>query len=123
MNNKKTSNSLIKNESTRLRFSIWVIIANYIVGIIGIIAGSDLTALGVFLSLCNTPLYVYVLGASFRPAKIPNEYYNQQHSGSGGININLKENSGEDDYNIPMNENTNEKDNIKSKKKDKNEIG
>ncbi len=77
--------SLIKNPSTRLRFSLWVIVANFILGIIGMLLGSDLTALGVFLGLANAPLYAYILGRSFRPSQIPDSYYNQSHSGSGGL--------------------------------------
>jgi hypothetical protein len=77
--------SLLKNDSTRLRFSVWVIIANFILGIIGMFVGTDLTALGVFLSLSNAPLYVYVLGRSFRGATVPDDYYKQPHGGSGGI--------------------------------------
>jgi len=86
--------SLIKNPSTRLRFSVYVIIANFLAGIIGMILGTDLTALGVFLSLSNAPLYVYVLGRTLRSASIPKEYYNQPHSGSGGLGSILKD----DDY-------------------------
>lgn len=70
---------------TRLKFSIAVIIANFIIGIIGIILGSDLTAIGVFLSLCNTPLYVYVLGESLKPTPIGDAYFSQQHGGAGGL--------------------------------------
>lgn len=77
--------SLLGNQSTRLRFSVWVIIANFILGLIGMILGADLTALGVFLSLSNAPLYVYVLGRSFRPAQVPHQYYNQPHGGAGGL--------------------------------------
>lgn len=87
--------SLFKNKSTRLRFSLYVIGINFILGIIGMIVGTDLTSLGVFLSLSNTPLYVYVLGASFRPSTIPKNYYDQSHSGSGGLKINNKD---DDDY-------------------------
>lgn len=77
--------SLIKNPSTRLRFSVYVIIANFLAGIIGMVLGTDLTALGVFLSLSNSPLYVYVLGRTLRSSSVPKEYYNQPHTGSGGI--------------------------------------
>jgi len=70
---------------TRLKFSIAVIVANFILGIIGMILGADLTALGVFLSLSNAPLYVYVLGESLRPTPVPEAFYRQPHGGSGGI--------------------------------------
>jgi len=85
MAKKNDSNSLLKNNSTRLRFSVWVIIANYVIGIIGMLIGTDLTALGVFLGLSNTPLYAYILGRSFRGSSIPEQYYSQSHTGSGGI--------------------------------------
>ena len=79
--------SLIKNPSTRLRFSIWVIVANFILGIVGMVLGADLTALGVFLGLANAPLYAYILGRSFRPEQngIPENYFNQAHGGAGGL--------------------------------------
>ena len=80
------NSSLIKNESTRLRFSVWVIIFNFIMGIVGMYLGSDLTSLGVFLAMSNAPLYVYVLGRSFRPAQISEEYFKHPSSGSGGYN-------------------------------------
>jgi hypothetical protein len=142
----KKGESLLKNESTRLRFSIWVIVANFVVGIIGMFVGADLTALGVFLSLSNAPLYVYVLGATFRPSKIPDQYYEQEHRGDGGI-VN-KEHDGdysgrrdrdkdrdrdrdynrtpkEDDYNIPteMTADTEKPAPVKTVKKDVDEIG
>jgi hypothetical protein len=59
-------------KSKRLRFSIAVIIANFIIGFFGIIKGADLTALGTFLALSNTPLYAYILGDSFRPSNLKN---------------------------------------------------
>jgi len=77
--------SLIRNYSTRLRFSVWVIIANFILGVIGMALGADLTALGVFLAMSNAPLYAYVLGRSFRAATVPRGYYNQPHGGAGGL--------------------------------------
>ncbi len=70
---------------TRLKFSIAVICVNFILGIIGMLLGADLTALGVFLAMSNAPLYVYVLGESFSPTKIPDSYYQQQHGGAGGL--------------------------------------
>lgn len=70
---------------TRLKFSIAVIIANFILGIMGMFLGSDLTALGVFLAMSNAPLYVYVLGESLKPTRIPESYYHQLHGGAGGL--------------------------------------
>ena len=80
-----SNKSLIKHPSTRLRFSMVVIAANFIIGIVGMVLGADLTALGVFLSLANSPLYVYVLGSSFRASTIPDGYFNQAHTGAGGL--------------------------------------
>jgi hypothetical protein len=57
-------------KSKRLRFAICVIVANFLIGILGICKGADLTALGTFLALSNTPLYVYILGDSFRPSTL-----------------------------------------------------
>lgn len=57
-------------KSKRLRFSVWVIVANFLIGAYGIHAGADLQALGVFLALSNAPLYAYVLGDSFRPSNL-----------------------------------------------------
>jgi len=57
-------------KSKRLRFSIWVIVANFIIGAYGLYIGADLQALGVFLALSNAPLYAYVLGDSFRPSDL-----------------------------------------------------
>lgn len=59
-------------QSKRLRFSIAVIIANFGIGIFGILKGADLSPLGYFLALSNTPLYAYILGDTFR-ASIKNE--------------------------------------------------
>jgi hypothetical protein len=53
-------------QSKRLRFSVIVIAANFILGIVGIIQATDLAALGTFLALANTPLYAYVLGDTIR---------------------------------------------------------
>lgn len=53
-------------KSKRLRFSIWVIVANFAIGALGILKSADLTALGTFLALSNTPLYAYILGDTFR---------------------------------------------------------
>ena len=87
---KKNGEPMWKNQRTRLKFSICVIIANFLIGIIGMILGADLTSLGVFLSMANAPLYVYVLGQSFAPSKIPDEYFGQAHSGSGGLGTIVK---------------------------------
>ena len=136
------SNSLLKNDSTRLRFSVWVIIANFIVGIIGILLGSDLIALGVFLAMSNTPLYAYILGRTFRGETIPDSYY-QQQGGSGGLGsiINKSKSTtttsswsdssrsvsgqNEESDNIPTDlaQTTEKPTEVKTVKKDKSEIG
>jgi hypothetical protein len=56
-------------KSKRLKFTIFAVIVNFILAIYGINKGVDLTALGTFLALVNTPLYAYILGESFRPSK------------------------------------------------------
>lgn len=149
MQNKKIGESLLKNDSTRLRFSVWVIIANFIIGIVGIFLGSDLTALGVFLAMSNTPLYAYILGRTFRGATVPDQYYEQPHGGSGGIPGGNYNNRGGwyhngrrnddydygrdrrrndekiDDYNIPIEktETTKTPEPIETVQKDESEIG
>jgi threonine/homoserine efflux transporter RhtA len=56
--------------SKRFRFSVWVIVANFAIGMFGIWQGADLNALGVFLALSNAPLYAYVLGDTFRASNL-----------------------------------------------------
>ncbi len=55
--------------SKRLRFSVAVIIANFVMGVFGIYYVADLGDLGMFLALSNTPLYVYILGDTYRPSR------------------------------------------------------
>jgi hypothetical protein len=55
-------------KSKRLKFSMTIIAINFLFGIYGIHAGTDLGDLGTFLALVNTPLYVYVLGETYRPS-------------------------------------------------------
>jgi hypothetical protein len=137
---------LFSSPSKRLKFSICVIVANFIIGIIGMFLGADLTALGVFLSLSNAPLYVYILGESLRPTQVPDKYYEQQHSGAGGLgniighggsssswgsvswgSTNIDDNDkGIDEYNIPTTKassSTTKPKAIKPAKKDASEIG
>ena len=57
-------------KSKRLRFSVWVIVMNFAIGALGVYKGTDMQALGIFLALCNTPLYAYILGDSFRPSDL-----------------------------------------------------
>ena len=59
-------------KSKRLRFSVAVIIANFAIGVYGILKGADLSALGSFLALSNTPLYAYILGDTFRKSDLSN---------------------------------------------------
>ena len=57
-------------KSKRLKIVLGALIANFIIVIIAmIIGGVDLTALGTCLSLINTPLYIYVLGETFRKSE------------------------------------------------------
>jgi len=136
---------LFSSPSKRLKFSIWVIVANFILGIVGMVLGADLTALGVFLSLSNAPLYVYVLGESFRPTPVPDKYYEQPHGGAGGLgeifnngvygsswgNVSWgsstidDDNKGKDEYNIPIDKlsTTTKPKSVKPVKKDESEIG
>lgn len=65
--------NLFKNKSTRLTFSIYVIIANFIFGGIAMWQQIDLATVGTFLSLANTPLYAYVLGRSYRSSQTQNK--------------------------------------------------
>jgi uncharacterized membrane protein YgcG len=137
-----SNKSLLKDPSTRLRFSIWVIFANFILGVVCMILGGDLTALGVFLSMANSPLYVYVLGRTFRPSQIPDSYFQQQHGGAGGLGTIVNNQGGgsyggeysptnnqgyipTDDYNIPTSKatSTDKPDPVKTVKKDESEIG
>jgi len=55
-------------QSKRLRFSVIVIIVNFIIGAFGIYHNTDLQALGMFLAMSNAPLYAYVLGDTYRPS-------------------------------------------------------
>lgn len=57
-------------KSKRLRFAIWVIVVNFLMGGFGIYHGADLQALGMFLALSNAPLYVYILGDTNRPSNL-----------------------------------------------------
>lgn len=57
-------------KSTRLKFSQYVITANFIVFCFGIYHGADLSDLGTGLAMINTPLVAYVLGRSYRGSNI-----------------------------------------------------
>ena len=57
-------------KSKRLRFSMAVIIINFIMGVAGMYFRTDLSKLGVFLMMSNSPLYVYILGDSYRPSNL-----------------------------------------------------
>jgi len=59
-------------QSKRLRITIAGLIANFVIGAFGIYFNADLAALGTFLALANSPLYVYILGDSFRPSQTNN---------------------------------------------------
>lgn len=65
-------------QSKRLRFSVAVIIANFIIFGFGIYHGTDLGDLGVGLAMINSPLYAYTLGDSYRASKYTkHELHNQ----------------------------------------------
>lgn len=72
--------NLLKNQSTRLRFCIYVIIANFIFGGIAMYLEIDLGTVGTFLSLANTPLYAYVLGRSYRGSNTQNNNMDNSNS-------------------------------------------
>jgi hypothetical protein len=55
--------------SKRLRFASIAVGVNIGVFLFGIYYGADLTALGTGLSMANMPVYVYILGDSFRPSE------------------------------------------------------
>ena len=61
--------SLRLPQSKRLRFTVAVIVCNFIAVGFGIYHNADLQALGVCLALINTPLYAYVLGDTIRPSR------------------------------------------------------
>jgi hypothetical protein len=52
--------------SKRLKYASRVLLANFALFVIGMILKSDLSDLGTGLSLINAPLYVYILGETFR---------------------------------------------------------
>ena len=56
-------------QSKRLRFSVAVIIANFLIFGFGIYHGTDLGDLGVGLAMINSPLYAYILGDTYRASK------------------------------------------------------
>jgi hypothetical protein len=55
--------------SKRLRFASVAFSVNIGVVLFGIYFGAELVALGTCLSLVNAPVYVYILGDSFRPSE------------------------------------------------------
>jgi len=57
------------SNSKRLKFSITIIAINFLFGVYGIHAKIDLTDLGTFLAMVNTPLYAYIFGETYRPSK------------------------------------------------------
>ena len=56
-------------QSKRLRFSIAVIVANFMLFSFGVYHGADLGDLGVGLAMINSPLYAYILGDTYRASK------------------------------------------------------
>jgi len=56
-------------QSKRFRITIGALIANFVIGAFGVYHSADLVGLGTFLVMANAPLYVYIMGDSFRPSK------------------------------------------------------
>ena len=59
---------LLSNNNKRLKFCIVVLGINFISFWLGMYFQSDLTELGVGLAALNSPLYVYILGETYRPS-------------------------------------------------------
>jgi hypothetical protein len=59
-------------KSKRFRFSLVVIAVNFLLGGMGMYLKADLVQLGTFLVMSNSPLYVYILGESYRPSNLKN---------------------------------------------------
>lgn len=55
-------------KSKRLRGMSIALAVNFITVWAGMYLDSDLTALGTCLSLINAPLYIYIMGDSYRPS-------------------------------------------------------
>lgn len=60
------------NSHSRLKITLGCLIANYIIVLIGMFKGVDLSDLGIGLAALNGPLYVYIYGQSVRPSKLEN---------------------------------------------------
>lgn len=57
-------------KSKRLRFAAIVIGINFLTVWVGMYFNADLVALGTCLLMINSPLYVYILGDSFRSSNL-----------------------------------------------------
>lgn len=64
---------ILSNNHKRLKFCIGVLSVNFISFWLGMYFQADLTELGVGLAALNSPLYVYVLGETYRPSKHPED--------------------------------------------------
>jgi|TARA_R100001530_G_scaffold17055_1_gene14833 hypothetical protein len=56
------------SHSKRFWITIGALVVNFTIGIIGVYNDSDILALGEYLALANTPLFMYILGDSYRPS-------------------------------------------------------
>lgn len=65
-------NKILPSSNSRMKITIGCLIANYIIIMIGIFEGVDLSDLGIGLAALNAPLYVYVYGQSVRPSRLEN---------------------------------------------------
>ena len=55
--------------SKRLRITMAGLLMNYIMFVIAMWRGADMSDLGAGLALLNSPLYVYIIGESWTPSK------------------------------------------------------
>ena len=65
----KKIRGILSTNNKRLKFCIAVLSLNFISFWLGMYFKADLTELGVGLAALNAPLYVYVLGETFRASK------------------------------------------------------
>lgn len=53
----------------RFRVAVSALGINFAIFILGIFKGVDLSELGVGLAALNAPIYMYILGETYRPSK------------------------------------------------------
>jgi hypothetical protein len=54
--------------SKRFWITVGGLSINFSIGILGVFYDADILELGEFLALANTPLFMYILGDSYRPS-------------------------------------------------------